>query len=248
LDRIDYTNKVKKVKIDLNNSQNLWEISNKRPQIEIDLTELQKKYFESKTASDKHKYWQEMFLLVQRYGKSLILKRKKGGKYVDPEEIEDSAIQVAVAFMSQYLYRPDFYVGVSFAGMMTGKVMEALYKQLPDDKNWSLNETIGDSENEFSEIQKGDPEMQSIFREIPTPEEEMFRVSITKELLGLFEEFDSLVKNEIIRLKLRFYIFLFLKRPRNKHVFPTFFKYQCNKQELDLIQLFELELYKRLSE
>jgi len=247
MDKIDYTNTVKKIKIDLDNSANLWTISDNRPQIEKDLTILQRKYFESKNPVKKHRYWQDMFLLVQKYGKSLILKKNKGGKYVQPDQVEDQSIQVALAFMSQYLYRPEFHVGVSFAGMMDGKIKEALFKQLPDDQNWSLNETIGNSENEFEDIQKVE-NMISIFREMPTPEQELFNVSITKEIYKLFREFDAEVKDELIKLKLRFYIFIFLRKPRNKHIFPTFFKYQCNKQELDLIQWFELELYKRLKE
>lgn len=247
MDKVDYSNKIKKVKVDLDNSQNIWEISDKRPQIEKDLTALQRKYFEEKNAAKKHKYWQDMFLLVQKYGRSLILKKNKGGRYVQPDQVEDQSIQVALAFMSQYLYRPDFHVAVSFAGMMNGKVMESLFKQLPDDQNWSLNETIGDTENEFEDITKTN-EMTSIFREMPLPDEVLFHVSISEELNKLFREFDSLVKSELIRLKLRFYIHIFLRKPKNKHIFPTFFKYQCNKQELDLIQLFELELFKRIHE
>jgi hypothetical protein len=244
MDIIDYRNKVKKVKIDLNNSQNLWAISDKRPQIEKDLTIIQRKYFKEKDPAKKHILWQDMFVLIKKYARSLILKKKKGGKYTDPEIIEDQSIQVALVFMSQYLYRPDFFVGVSFAGMMNGKVLETLYKQLPDDDNFSLNETINDSEHEFEDIQ--DTIMESIFREMPLPEECLYKVSITDIVHELLKEFDSLVKDEKVKLKLRFYIFILLKKPRNKHIFPTFFKYQCNKKELDLIQLFELELYQRI--
>jgi hypothetical protein len=244
MDLIDYRNKVKKVKIDLNNTQNIWTISDKRPQIEKDLTIIQKKYFKEKDPDKKHILWQEMFVLIQKYAKSLVLKKKKGGKYVDPEIIEDQSIQVALAFMSQYLYRPDFFVGVSFAGMMNGKVLETLYKQLPDDDNFSINETIEDSDHEFEDIQ--DTTMVSVFREMPLPEDTLNKISITDIIYDLFNEFDQQVKDEKIKLKLRFYIFILLRKPRNKHIFPTFLKYQCNKQELDLIQLFELELYDRI--
>lgn len=246
MDIIDYINKVKKVKVDLENSQNLWVISDNRPQIEKDLTDLQRKYFKEKDPNKKHILWQNMFELVQKYGRSFVLKRVLGsGRYMSPEDVAGNATQIALNFMSQYLYRQDFYVGVSFAGMMNGKVMEALYKQLPEDKVLSINENIGDSENEFEDIQKTE-EMTSLFREIPLPEEQFFRVSITKVLYNLLKEFDSQVKDEQIRFKLRCYILILLKKPRNKHIFPTFFKYQCNKKELDLIQLFELELFQRL--
>jgi hypothetical protein len=243
---IDYTHKVKKVKVDLDNSDDIWIISDKRPQIEKDLTSVQRKYFKEKNPDKKHALWQDMFIMVKKYGRSLILKKKKGGKYTDPDTIEDQAIQVALSFMSQYLYRPNFYVGVSFAGMMNGKVMEALYKQLPDDDNYSLNETMNDSDHEFEDIQ-GSETITSIFKEMPLPEEVLERISITTVLYDLFSEFDELVKDEKIRLKLRFYIFILLRRPRNKHIFPTFLKYQCNKQELDLIQWFELNFYQRMT-
>ena len=122
--------------------------------------------------------------------------------------------------MSQYLYRPDFFVGVSFAGMMNGKVLETLYKQLPDDDNFSLNETVGDTDHEFNDMQE--VTMVSLFKEIPLPEDCLNKVSITKILHELLEEFDSQVKNERIKLKLRFYLFILLRKPRNKHIFPTF--------------------------
>jgi hypothetical protein len=246
VDLIDYKTKTKKVKVDLTNSQNMWTITDKKPQIEKDLTEVQRKYFKEKDPAKKHILWQEMFSLVQKYGRSLILKKKKGGRFVDPETIEDQSIQVALAFMSQYIYRPDFHVEVSFAGMMNGKVLETLYKQLPDDDNESINETMGDSTNEFEDIQ--DTAMESVFREMPLPEDALNRVSITKIMYDLFEEFDEQVTDLKIKLKLRFYIFILLRKPRNKHIFPTFLKYQCNKQELDLIQLFELTLYERLKD
>jgi hypothetical protein len=246
VDLIDYKTKTKKVKVDLNNSQNLWTVSDKKPQIEKDLTEVQRKYFKEKDENKKHLLWQEMFSLVQKYGRSLILKKKKGGRFVDPETIEDQSIQVALAFMSQYIYRPEFHVEVSFAGMMNGKVLETLYKQLPDDDNESINETMGDSTNEFEDIQ--DTAMESVFREMPLPEDVLNKVSITKVIYDLFEEFDEQVTDLKIKLKLRFYIFILLRKPRNKHIFPTFLKYQCNKQELDLIQLFELTLYERLKD
>jgi hypothetical protein len=83
---------------------------------------------------------------------------------------------------------------------------------------------------------------------MPLPEDQLTSISITKVVNELFGEFDSQIKDEKIKLKLRFYIFILLKRPRNKHIFPTFFKYQCNKKELDLIQLFELELFTRLKD
>jgi hypothetical protein len=248
MDIIDYRNRTRRVEVDLDNTQNLWTISDKRPQIEKDLTALQRKYYKTRDKKIKHKIWQEMFILVQKYGRSLILKKKQGGgKYIDPDIIEDQSIQVAITFMSQYINKPGFFVGVSFAGMMNGKVLEALYKQLPDDDNYSLNETMGDSDHEFEDIQ-GTETIQSIFNEMPLPEDTLNNVNLTDVLNDLFEEFDSQVDDEKIKLKLRFYIFILLRRPRNKHIFPTFFKYQCNKTELDLIQLFELELFNRLKE
>jgi hypothetical protein len=246
MDKIDYKQKKKKVEVDLDNSQNFWTITDNKPQIEKDLTLLQRQFFKEKNPEKKQVIWQEMFSQVKHYGRSLILKKKKGGNYMKPDDVEDSAIQVALTFMSQYIYRPNFFVAASFAGMMNGKVLEALYKQIPDDDNYSLNETVGDSDHEFEDMQ--DTAMESVFREMPIPEDFLSRVSITEIVYDLLKEFDKEVKDEKIKIKLRFYLFLLLRKPRNKHIFPTFLKYQCNKTELDLIQWTELNLYQRIKD
>lgn len=245
MDIINYEENVSDIKIDLDNTDNKWLIVDNRLQIERDLTQLQRDWFEERNFNKKHKIWNEMFLHVQKYAKSLILKRIKGGKFVDPDIIEDQSNQVALTFMSQYLYRPEFYVGVSFAGMMSGKILEALYKHLQDDDVYSLNETLGDSEHEFEDIQ-GMGNMEALFGEIPTPEEVFERTELKEVLNTLLKEFDALIEEESIRFKLRCYLLILLRKPRNKHILPIFFRLRCNKKEMDLLQLFELELFERL--
>jgi len=218
-----------------------------RPEIEQDLQLYQSKFYNENNPVKKQKIWSEMFSLIQKYSKSLILKKRKGKKYVDPDEIDDQATQTALAFMSQYIYRPGFRCGASFAGMINPKILETLFKHSQEDQNYSLNSIIGDSNNEFQEMQSR-LEFKALYNnDIGIPEDDFFNKVDLKEIIeNLLKEFDSLVPNEIIKFKLRVYLLLLLRKPKNKHIVPVFLKYICNKKELDLLQLFELELFKVL--
>ena len=218
-----------------------------RPDVEQQLQKLQADFYDETNAVKKQAIWSEMFSLVQRYSKSLILKKRKGKKYVDPDEIDDQATQTALAFMSQYIYRPGFHCGASFAGMINPKILETLFKHSLEDQNLSLNSLIGDSNSEFQEMQDRVGFEPLYNNNLGQPEDDFFgKVKLKNIIDNLLKEFDSLVDDEIIKFKLRSYLLLLIRRPKNKHIKPTFLKYLCSKKELDLLQLFELELFKVL--
>jgi hypothetical protein len=187
-----------------------------------------------------------MFVLVQKYSRSLILKKNKGKKYIEPDEIDDQATQTALAFMSQYIYRPGFHCGASFAGMINPKVLETLYKYNREDHNMSLSAVLGDSNLELEDMQA--KAFTAIYdNEISTPGSFLDHTNIKEVIDELFKETDHEVKSELQRFKIRAYLQILLRKPKNKHSRPTFLRYMCNKTELDLVNLFELELYQRLN-
>lgn len=217
-----------------------------KPQIEQSLQTLQKEYYSTKDVKEKQKIWSEMFGLTQAYAKSLIMKRMKGVRYEDPDEIDNKANQTALSFMSQYCYRKGFKCGASFAGMISPKILETLYHYSKEDQNMSLNQTIGTTNKEIADAQEFFG-FKPLFKQ-----EESLDSIVAENLIEIFEqllkEFDKEVESECRRFKLRAYLEILLRKPRNKHSKLLFLKNFCDKKDLDLIRLFELELYNRLSD
>jgi len=219
-----------------------------KPEIEQELFLKQEKFYKEKNENKRQLIWRDMFTLVQKYSKSLILKKIKGRRYVEPDEVDDQATQTALSFMSQYIYRPGYHVGASFAGMINPKVLETLYKHSKEDSHYSLNSILGDTNLELEDMQERIG-FESIYgNNFENPGDFINRISLKDTLNGIIKEFCKEVKNETFRFKLMLYIQILLRKPKNKHTRPMFFKYITpNKKEYDLIHLFEYELQKRLS-
>ena len=219
-----------------------------KPEIEQQLFQKQDQFYKTKDPIKKQQVWSEMFTLVQKYSKSLVLKKKKGRKYTEPAEVDNEATQTALSFMSQYIYRPGYHVGASFAGMINPKVLETLYKYNKDDDNYSLNSVLGDSNLELEDMQRS-MNFESIYNtSYEEPGEFINNISLKDTLYSVINEFYNEVKDEKIRFKLLSFIQILLRKPKNKHIIPMFLKYiAMDKKEYDLIQLFQLELYKRLN-
>jgi hypothetical protein len=219
---------------------------NNRPEIEQQLQNLQTQFYKTDNKDQKQKIWSEMFVLVQKYSKSLVLKKNKGNKYVDPEEIEDRATQTALAFMSQYIYRPGFHCGASFAGMINPKVLETLYKYNKEDHNFSLNSLLGDTNLELEDIQERANFKPLYDNIIGEPGAFLYKTDLKEVVRDLLKEIDSEIISEAKRFKIRMFLQILLRKSKNKHSRPTFQKYICDKKDLDLINLFEMELRDRL--
>jgi len=183
---------------------------------------------------------------ISKYSRSLILKKNKGQPYKDPSDVDDDANQTALSFMSQYIYRPGFHCGASFAGMINPKVLETLYKHSNDDRTYSLNNELHDSNLELEDMQKS-MNFQSIFNSnYDEPGDFINRTSLKEIITSIIKEFNEVVPDEKLRFKLLSYIQLLLRKPKNKHILPMFLKYiALDKKEYDLMQLFQLELHNR---
>jgi len=247
LEPINY-NDTKKMPIIFSDEGSEWQgdLASK-PEMEQQLFIKQEQYYKEKNANKKQKIWSDMFVLVQKYSKSLILKKNKGRKYRDPGDVDDDATQTALAFMSQYIYRPGYHVGASFAGMLNPKVLETLYKHSKEDSNYSLNSLVGDTNLELEDMQHRIG-FEAIYKnDLGVPGDFIDNVDLKKVLNKVIREFNVEVKDETTQLKLMFYVYLMLRRSKNKHVKPMFMRHIApNKKEYDLINLFELEFKDRI--
>ena len=85
-----------------------------KPETEQELFALQEQYLKTRD----HKIWVKMFEVTFPYIKSLILKKKKEeerSKWEESDEIAAKASTATFLFLSQYLKKPQFEVGASFA-------------------------------------------------------------------------------------------------------------------------------------
>jgi len=219
-----------------------------KPEIEQVLHKLQAEYYETKSEARKKAVFSEMFGWINRYAKSLFLKKIKGGDYVEPDIVEDKAIHAALAFMSQYVNRPGFRVGASFGGMLEFKVREARFKEYADEHHLSLNSVIDEDGCELEDIQE-----KAGFKDIFKPyreslEDEMFATTLGDTIRTTLEDFDVGV-NDDPRFSIigRMWLAILLRKPRNKHGKGQFLRvWGADPRVKRTLQLLELTLYKRL--
>jgi hypothetical protein len=127
--------------------------------------------------------------------------------------------------MSQYLNRPGFHVGASFAGMLQWKVVEGLYKDWDEEKHESLNSIIGDSGNEM-ESQSIKMGMERVFGDdYEDPEDWINTFTIKEKILELLEDLDEGCDYDTrYSLLGRVWLVINLKKPKNKHCRGMFLK------------------------
>jgi hypothetical protein len=219
-----------------------------KPEMEQKLFYWQDKFYETDDENNKFAAWTEMFNLVKIYSKSLILQKLKNKKYQDPDIVEEKSVQCALIYMSQYLDKPGFRACASFAGMINPKVLEVLYKPQRDEKHESLNKAISDSETELGDMSERF-HYEQIFCDntVFEPESILYKKSLKQTLNRLLGEFDESVQSEHYRFLIRMYLYLLLKKPKNKHIKACFKKTWCKDFKMkQLLELFQLELRERL--
>jgi hypothetical protein len=222
-----------------------------KPEMEQTLFRLQEKFYNPEsTPEEKDQAWSDMLGNCQAYSKSLILKRIKGHKFVDPDVIWDKATHTALQFMSQYKNRPGFHVGASFAGMINWKVMEALYKDWPEDSHLSLSRIIGQDGNDLESMQER-IHFENVFgMDYGTPEGSISKLVLDNTITEILQELDSGYEyDKRIMIIVRVFLSIILKKPRNKHVKSCFLKKYANDYKTKkVLDLFLLEFHKRLFE
>lgn len=215
---------------------------NDKPPTEIKLLDLQKKYLMTRD----HKYWVEMLREYYPYIKSMILKRNKGGKWIDDIEMSSKAATAALKFMRQYLTRPSFIVGTSFAGMSNWIAFEGLKSD--DNGSFdeiSLNEILGDNNNkELLDIQNivGFKTMtqQDSF-------EDLFCKNTVKDFVDdILDTVDKGGFSSYIKTIVYFYLLLNIRGPKNRHATPVFLNHFApDYKTRQICESALLELYKK---
>ena len=157
-----------------------------KPDTERELFALQKEYLENGRSQE---VWTKMFEICWSYMQSLIKKRQKGGKFIEKEELDDKTSSATLAFMSQYLTKPEFEVGASFAGMMGWKIVEVMYKPSADDKAISMSLEIDDDGKNTLEDLIAAEEVGGW----KSPEDDVCRVDPIDIINEVLEELDEVV-------------------------------------------------------
>ena len=225
-----------------------WEGSlEDKPEIEQTLYKLQDAWYNEKI-NDKKKMaiWTEMFGYVQTYARSMVLQKLKNKKFLSPDIIDDYTSDSSLRFMSQYLYRRNFKCGTSFGKMINYKVLEAVYGEKEEDKTLSLILDSDSSELDLLNIaDKAD--IKPILSQKYDDFEDIFKSTFYDTVCEVLRELDEEIKDDIIKMKCRFYINLIFKKPKNRHIKSQFIKMCCNnKKEIDMVNLIEIELLERL--
>lgn len=214
-----------------------------KPKTEIELIQLQSQYLQTRDQS----IWKEMFNICWSYMRSLILQKQRGKGFIEPEIVDDQTTSATLAFMSQYLTRPDFEVGASFAGMMQWKIVEVLYKNKERDGNpISLDMQVSaEGKATLEDLIAADEH--TIFN----PEEFVTKTSIYQVIEEVLKELDEELDQEenslYLKTIVRLYIILCLRHPKNRHSKKMFMDHWAKDYKVEkLINYVMLEIKNRL--
>ena len=203
-----------------------------------------------KPVDGSSKVWSKMLEICFNYAKSMILKRNKGNKFMEPEDVEDKAIDAAMSFMNQYLRREDFEVGASFAGLIKFKIVEILYKGR-EDYHVSLNQIISDdSKTELIDSLGANNYQSIICSEIDNPEEQLFRETPKEIIHNVLNELDEEIGHDsLLALKVRMYLTIILRSPKTRHIKRLFLEHWAdNYQTEQVLESTILEIHNRIRE
>lgn len=190
--------------------------------------------------------WSQMFELCWSYMQSLIKKRlASAGKYMEPEELDDKTTAATLAFMSQYLTKPEFEVGASFAGMMKWKIIEVMYKPSADDKAISMSTEIDDDgKNTLEDLIAAEDAGCWHFLE-----DEVCRASPIDVINQVLKELDATLNDFYLETVVRGYLLLCMKHPKNRHSKRMFLNRWAQSPKVEkLIEYVMLEVHNRLVE
>lgn len=196
------------------------------------------------------KIWSEMLEICFNYSKSMILKRNKGNKFMEPEDVEDKAIDAAISFMNQFLKREDFEVGASFAGLIKFKIVEILYKGR-EDYHVSLNQIISDDSKTELIDSLGAGNLQSVIcSNVNNPEEMLLKESPKDIIHEVLKELDEEIGHDsLLAFKVRLYLTIILRSPKTRHIKRLFLEHWAEDYKTEqVLESTVLEIYNRLRE
>jgi hypothetical protein len=220
-----------------------------KPETERKLFEYQEEYLRTR----KTETWKKMFHLCYDYARSLVLKRLKGKVYIDPEEVDDYSITSTLAFMRQYLIKPYFRVGASFAGMIKWKVIESMYRYQKEDHNESLNAVLdSNTTDKTSELQDnlekiGFTPMQGSYSR--KPDDLLSDIDLKDIVDEVINEMLEMNLDEYTTLIILFRLVIIFKKPKNRHIKINFQdRWERDFKVYSICELSEKEIKARFKE
>lgn len=229
-------------------------ISSDVPETERKLQELQKLFLADR---NNQKVFEEYFLLLRTYTRSLTLKQiKRKNLFLPPERVDELCTDATLALLDQY-NKPHWKIGSSFAGVIRFKIMEAMWGHANDDMNSSLNLTFSDDKDSkeiLDVIGSGSAlpwDMSEYGKEKTSDNPADILVSTSNVS---YDEVKSLIEECYIdlpyRLYLRFVPWLVLqfRKPKTKNIYSLFNRLYLTNKEENAFDMLLLELHNRISQ
>lgn len=214
-----------------------------KPETEVRLEALQERYL-----ADPHdvELFKEYFSLIKSYARSICLKEIKSKLYLDPDRVEEVAVEATLKFLNQYR-REDWKVWGSFFGAIRWKVVEALYEDAEEESAISMNLYVGDSSTELGDILEKIGARQLWSVEGLDPQEAFAAAADVSysEIKSLLDEADSMLDSRL-QILFRAYLLLRLRRPKTRQVLSSFVSLFLSSREEEAFEMLLLELRNRI--
>lgn len=221
-------------------------VKKEKPQTEKDLAALQQQFLDDKT---NKKVFDEYFLLLKVYARSLALKEIKSKKiYLPPDRVDEVATEATILLLSQYK-REGWVIWGSFAGALRWKVIEALYRDAAEDQIDSLNFPVGEEGGQEMIDIIGRLGGNSLWKLAETDPQ----ICLDKTYDVTMSEVDSVLEEaaEVLpyRLSLLFqvYLLLYLRRPKTRLTLPSFKSFFLDKKSEEAFDFLMLEIRNRVA-
>lgn len=216
-----------------------------KPQTELDLDKLQEVYLDNpKDAAN----FREFFLLVKNYARSIALKEIKGKVYLEPDRIEEVAVEAALKLFAQYK-KEGWKVWGSFGGAIRWKVVEALYQDAKEDITTSLNTLIGeDRQQEVGDLFEKLGIVPFLSFTVQNPQDLLDRESssIFSEVLAVLKDADQVLPYHL-RILFSAYLLLLVRKSKARLKIPSFKEHFLNSREEETFEMLLLEVRNRLT-
>lgn len=127
--------------------------SSVKPATEVLLLKLQNDYLENRDEAAYKNLFKEMV----PYCRSLVLKTIKGKTCLDPDHVNEVALEATMRLITRYK-KPEFKISDSFAGYLQFKIIEVLYnpKTIQEDMTLSLNSIVDASSKSTNQTELED--------------------------------------------------------------------------------------------
>jgi hypothetical protein len=220
-----------------------------KPETEVKLEQLQKEYLRERDG----KIYQQMFLEMLPYTKSLVLKTTKGRIFIATDKVDAIAKDAVIKVMSQY-EREDFRIEKSFAGYLQFKILESMYhpRIMKEDMIGLLNSLIEESQVHTTEM--GDlPEafdFTYLFRPTNADITDDPATYLFNEKKDAINSVTSVIKDvqKSTNVLNRFHIVIGITQfIRKLFTYEKFKERYCSDEEKKAIEFVILEMHKRLS-